>query len=48
MTYLFVAYAVTWVMIVGYVVSLARRRRQTLREAESLTQALERRQRSQD
>ncbi|MFQ5595197.1 MAG: CcmD family protein [Anaerolineae bacterium] len=44
MTYLFVAYAITWVMILGYVVSLARRRRQALREAESLTRALERRQ----
>ncbi len=44
MTYLFVAYAITWLMILGYVVSLARRRRQTLREAETLTQALDRQQ----
>lgn len=41
MNYLFVAYAVTWLMILGYVVSLARRRRQIVREAETLTQDLE-------
>lgn len=46
MTYLFVAYAITWLMILGYVISLARRRRQVLREAETLTQALERQQRA--
>ena len=42
MTFLFVAYAITWLMILGYVVTLVRRRQQVLREAETLTQALER------
>lgn len=41
MTYLFVAYAITWFAILGYVVSLARRRRQVVREAEAATRALE-------
>jgi CcmD family protein len=44
MTYLFIAYAITWLMVLGYVVSLARRRRQAVREAETLTRALERQQ----
>lgn len=42
MAYLFVAYAITWLAILGYVVSLARRRRQVVREAETLTETLER------
>lgn len=45
MTYLFVAYAITWLMILGYVVSLVRRRRQVVREAETLTRAWEHEQR---
>ncbi len=35
------AYAVTWGVILGYVISLARRRRQILREAEALTRAMD-------
>lgn len=45
MTYLFVAYAITWLVILGYVISLVRRRRQLLREAEAVTRALERQRR---
>lgn len=41
MNYLFAAYAVTWVVVLGYVISLVRRRRQVVREAEALTRALE-------
>ncbi|MFQ5859396.1 MAG: CcmD family protein [Anaerolineae bacterium] len=46
MRYLFFAYAITWLMVLGYVISLARRRRQVLREAETLTQTLERQEKS--
>ncbi len=41
MNYLFAAYAITWLMILGYVVSLARRRQQTVREAEMVINALD-------
>lgn len=46
MTYLFVAYAIVWLVVLGYVISLARRRKQVLREAETLTKTLERQQKS--
>lgn len=41
MPYLFAAYAIVWLMLFGYVFSLVRRRRQVMREAESVTQALQ-------
>jgi CcmD family protein len=36
MVYLFVAYAITLIAILGYVISLVRRREQVRREAEAL------------
>ena len=42
MNYLFAAYAITWLVILGYGVSLARRRRQVLRAAKTLTRTMER------
>ena len=41
MVYLFISYAVTWIMILGYVISLVRRRQQLAREADILIEANE-------
>lgn len=41
MAYLFIAYVITLIAILGYVISLVRRRDRVRREAELLTQALE-------
>lgn len=39
--HLFGAYAITFIMILGYVVSLVRRRQQVMREADAVTRAVD-------
>ncbi len=41
MEYMFAAYAITLLTILGYVVSLVRRQKQVERETEALAQVLE-------